>query len=53
MSVTQFGEELIESYRELEGDFAGLAERRLRPITAMLVRRSKSGARVSVRTKLA
>jgi len=53
MSVTAFGEALIESYRELEGDFEGLAERRLRPITAMLVRRSKAGARVSVRTKLA
>lgn len=52
MSVTKFGDALIRSYRELEGDFAASARRRLRPITATLVRRPRSGARVSVRTRL-
>jgi molybdate transport system regulatory protein len=52
MLVTEFGEALIKNYRELEGDFARLAERRLHPIIATVIRHSKSGAKVSVRTKL-
>ncbi|HVP35175.1 MAG TPA: hypothetical protein VMT09_16235 [Steroidobacteraceae bacterium] len=44
MSVTSFGDTLIRSYRGLEGDFAALAERRLRPISAALAQRSGSGA---------
>jgi molybdate transport system regulatory protein len=52
MQVTEFGDALIKSYRELERDFATLAARRLHPISAALVRHSKSGGRVSVRTKL-
>lgn len=52
MVVTEFGDALIKSYRELERDFATLAERRFRPIIATVVRRSKSGAKVSVRANL-
>jgi molybdate transport system regulatory protein len=52
MQVTEFGDALIKNYRELERDFATLAQRRLHPITATVIRHSKSGARVSVRTKL-
>ncbi len=52
MQVTEFGDALIKNYRELERDFVTLAERRLHPIIATVIRRSKSGTRVSVRTKL-
>lgn len=52
MQVTEFGDAVIKSYRELERDFATLAARRLRPILATVVRHSKSAARMSVRTKL-
>ena len=52
MLVTVFGDALIKKYRELERDFATLAERRLHPITTRVIRHSKSGAKVSVRTKL-
>jgi molybdate transport system regulatory protein len=52
MVVTEFGDALIKRYRELERDFATLAERRFRPIIATVVRRSKSGAKVSVRSNL-
>ena len=52
MLVTEFGDALIKNYRELERDFARLAERRLHPIIATVIRDSKSGAKVSVRTKL-
>jgi molybdate transport system regulatory protein len=51
MLVTEFGGALIRNYRELERDFARLAERRLHPIIATVIR-PKSGAKVSVRTKL-
>jgi molybdate transport system regulatory protein len=53
MLVTDFGGALIKSYRKLERDFASLAERRLHSIIATVIRHSKSGAKVSVRTKLA
>jgi molybdate transport system regulatory protein len=52
MLVTEFGDALIKNYRELERDFARLAERRLHPINATVIRQSRSGAKVSVRTKL-
>jgi molybdate transport system regulatory protein len=51
MLVTEFGDALIRNYRELERDFATLAERRLHTIVAV-TRHSRSGARVSVRSKL-
>jgi len=52
MLVTEFGNALIKSYRELERDFATMAARRLHPLIATVVRHSKSGGKVSVRTKL-
>jgi molybdate transport system regulatory protein len=52
MRVTEFGDALISNYRELERDFARLAERRLHPILATVIRHSRSGARVSVRSQL-
>jgi molybdate transport system regulatory protein len=52
MLVTDFGGALIKSYRKLERDFASLAERRLHSIIATVIRHSKAGAKVSVRTKL-
>jgi molybdate transport system regulatory protein len=52
MLVTEFGDTLIKNYRELERDFATLAERRLHPIIATVIRHSKSRAKISVRTKL-
>ena len=52
MLVTEFGDALIKNYRELERDFATLAKRRLRLIIARVIRQSKSGTRVSIRTKL-
>ncbi len=51
MLVTEFGDALIKNYRELERDFALLAERRLHPIIATVVGNSRSGARVSVRSR--
>ncbi len=52
MLVTAFGGALIKSYRKLERDFASLAERRLHSIIATVIRHSKAGAKVSIRTKL-
>ena len=52
MLVTEFGEALIRTYRELEREFAKLAERRLHPVLPTIVRYSKPGTRVSVRAKL-
>jgi molybdate transport system regulatory protein len=45
MLVTEFGATLIRNYRQLERDFATLAERRLQPIIATVVRPSRSDAR--------
>ena len=45
MLVTEFGDALIKHYRELERDFATLAERRLHPIIATVIQHSKSGAK--------
>ena len=52
MLVTEFGDALIRNYRELERDFATLAERRLHPIIATVIRHSRTGAKVSIRSKL-
>jgi len=52
MFVTEFGDALIKNYRELERDFAALAERRLHPIIAAMSQHLKPGGRVSVRSKL-
>jgi molybdate transport system regulatory protein len=52
MLVTEFGDALIQNYRELERDFAMLAERRLHPLIPTVIRNSKLRAKVSVRTKL-
>jgi molybdate transport system regulatory protein len=52
MRVTEFGDALIKNYRELERDIALMAARRLHPLIATLVRQPRSGARVSVRSKL-
>src|SRR5271165_4926442 len=52
MLVTEFGDALIKNYRELERDFATLAARRLHAIIPTVIRRSRSDARTSVRTKL-
>lgn len=52
MLVTKLGDALIKSYRELEQDFATMATRRLHSIIATVARQSKSGAKVSIRTKV-
>jgi molybdate transport system regulatory protein len=52
MLVTEFGDALIDNYRELERDFATLAARRLHTIIPTVIRNSKSDAKVSVRAKL-
>ncbi len=52
MLVTEFGDALIKSYRELERDFVTMAARRLHSVTATVVRHSKSCGKVSVRTTL-
>jgi molybdate transport system regulatory protein len=52
MRVTEFGDALIKSYRELEQDFATLAARRLNAIIPAVIRHSKSRAKISVRAKL-
>ena len=52
MLVTEFGDALIKNYRDLERDFSTLAERRLHPIIATVIRHSKTGSKVSVRARL-
>jgi len=52
MLVTEFGDTLIKGYRQLERDFASLAERRLHPIAATVSRHSRPCAKVSVRAKV-
>ena len=51
MHVTEFGDMLIATYRQLERDIGTLAERRLQPIVAAVVRHAKSDGRVSVRRR--
>ena len=52
MLVTEFGDALIKSYRELERDFAALAARRLHAIIPTVIRHSKSVVKTSLRTKI-
>jgi len=52
MMVTEFGDALIKSYRDLERDFVDLATRRLEAIIPDVIRTTKSDAKVSVRAKL-
>jgi molybdate transport system regulatory protein len=52
MLVTEFGDTLINSYRDLERDFVTLATRRLQAITPNVTRHSVSDSKVSVRAKL-
>jgi molybdate transport system regulatory protein len=52
MLVTEFGDALIKSYRDLERDFVTLATRRLEAITPNVTRHSTSATKVSVRAKL-
>src|ERR1700683_2147387 len=47
MLVTEFGEALINNYRELERDFATLAARRLHAIIPTVTPHSRSAAKVS------
>jgi molybdate transport system regulatory protein len=57
MLVTEFGDALIKHYRELERDFATLAQRRLHPIIARAARRrarasaARAGSRLSPQRK--
>src|SRR5271154_4599108 len=50
MLVTEFGDALIKNYRELERDFETLAARRLHAFIATVIRHSKSGTKMSIRT---
>jgi molybdate transport system regulatory protein len=52
MLITEFGDALIKSYRELERDFATLAERHLHGVSSTVNRHSKADNKVSVRAKL-
>jgi molybdate transport system regulatory protein len=52
VQVTAFGEELINSYRDLENEFACVAVRRLHAIMPAVVHSSKS-ARISPRRPIA
>jgi molybdate transport system regulatory protein len=52
MLITEFGEALIKNYRDLEQDFAKLAERRLQPIIGTVMPRSKSKPRSEARETL-
>jgi molybdate transport system regulatory protein len=52
MLLTEFGEALITSYRDLEREFASVAARRLQAIIPTVIRHSKPDAKISVRGKL-
>jgi molybdate transport system regulatory protein len=52
MQVTEFGDALIDNYRQLERDFDTLAARRFRAIVGSVNRHSKSESKISVRAKL-
>ena len=52
MLVTEFGDALIDNYRQLERDFETLAARRFRAIVARVNRHAKSESKTSVRAKL-
>jgi molybdate transport system regulatory protein len=52
MLITEFGDALIKSYRQLERDLAALTARNFHAIIPTVIRNSKSGARTSIRTSL-
>lgn len=52
MRVTEFGDALIKSYRDLERDLATLAARSFHAIIPKVIRHTKSGARTSLRARL-
>ena len=52
MLITDFGDALIKSYRDLERDFETLAARRLRTVIAAVIGHSKSDAKTSIRANL-
>lgn len=52
MRVTDFGNALIDNYRQLERDFDGLAARRFRAIAQAVNRHSRAQGKTSVRAKL-
>jgi molybdate transport system regulatory protein len=52
MRVTEFGDALIKSYRQLERHLAKLAARGFRAIMPAVVRHSTAGSRTSIRTRL-
>jgi molybdate transport system regulatory protein len=52
MRVTEFGDALIKSYRDLERDVETLAAQHLHAIVAIGIRQSKTAAKMSVRAKL-
>jgi molybdate transport system regulatory protein len=44
VALTEFGEGLVDSYRALERDIAGLAQRRLRAVSAAVARQTEPKA---------
>jgi molybdate transport system regulatory protein len=52
MQVTEFGDALIKSYRQLERDLAALAARSFHAIIPTVIQHSKAGKRTSIRTRL-
>ena len=52
MLVTEFGDALINDYRELEREFAALAARRLHATIPTVIRHSKFDGRTSLRAKI-
>jgi molybdate transport system regulatory protein len=52
MLVTEFGDALIKSYRQLERDLAALTARSFHAIIPTVILHSKAGARTSIRTRL-
>jgi molybdate transport system regulatory protein len=52
MLVTDFGNALIKSYRQLERDLTTLTARNFHAVIPNVVRHSKASSRTSVRAKL-
>jgi hypothetical protein len=52
MLVTEFGDALIKTYRELERDFATMAARRLRAVIPTVSPHPTSDTKISVRANL-
>jgi len=52
MLITEFGESLIASYRELERDFTALASRRLHALLPQIVRHPRGLPATSIRAKI-